>query len=508
MEYSPIRASLRDLLFVAFKRKWSVITILFVTLVVAVFWFWFVREDLYTTSAKVLVKLGQEQAPPATVVSGLPQVTGYRYQEVNSEVEILQNQDLLGRVVDELGLDKPGPEAPIPAERFARLRYLAKRSVRQVKSYFEDLLVRYGLRYRLAPREAVLYALSTGLDVHAQKDSNIFVAQLTMPYRESVSVVLNRLLDDYIGYRIGLYRTSGVAFFQEKAAESESELRKTGTELQKYEADGNISVLEKQQEELVHQIAASRGLMQDSELVFHNAQEKVNRLDIELASKEPNFARLGEFPKDSFPQTILGQLADLQKERERLRMTELDTGERIQNNRKQYQQLVNMLAANIRSAAADREADYRVRNSALEAQQQELARLHDRQMRWEELKRKIASRDETYTFFRRKLEEASTSAALEQQRVGNVTIIQRATVPFLPSGIRKTTLLGLSMLVAAFLSIAWMSIAEFFDHRIYARETLERYANAPVFAVIPSGRRPLAKLSKRELVARAVGDAR
>src|SRR6266571_5926324 len=172
MEYSPFRTSLRDVLIIAFKRKWSILTILLVAGLSAVVWLWVVRQDLYTASAKVLVKLGQEQVPPATVMTGLPQVVGYRYQEVNSEVDILQNQDLVARVVDELGLDKPSPPPPIPAEGFGRYRYLAKMYIQEVQTWFEDLLVRYGLRIKLTPREAVLYALSTGLDVHAQKDSN------------------------------------------------------------------------------------------------------------------------------------------------------------------------------------------------------------------------------------------------------------------------------------------------------------------------------------------------
>jgi uncharacterized protein involved in exopolysaccharide biosynthesis len=73
-------ATARDLLLVLFKRKWSILIILTVAALSAFVYLWFIREDVYTASAKILVKLGSEQAPPPTLLTGMPQAVGYRYQ--------------------------------------------------------------------------------------------------------------------------------------------------------------------------------------------------------------------------------------------------------------------------------------------------------------------------------------------------------------------------------------------------------------------------------------------
>src|SRR5688572_20894917 len=96
--------SSRDLLNVLLKRKWSV-TLVFLTGVLAsVVWLWVIRDDTYALTAKVLVRLGYEQAPSNTILSDRPlNVVSYRAQDVNSEIDILQNTELLGHVVDRLG---------------------------------------------------------------------------------------------------------------------------------------------------------------------------------------------------------------------------------------------------------------------------------------------------------------------------------------------------------------------------------------------------------------------
>jgi uncharacterized protein involved in exopolysaccharide biosynthesis len=495
MEYAPLQTSLRDIVFVLFKRKWSIITIMLVAILGSVVWLWVIRENVYTASSKLLVKLGQEQAPPPTV-NGIPMVTEYRFQEVNSEVEILQNHDLIASVVDEFKLYVPAAPQPPPPGGFALLKYRAKRIMAEVKDWADELMIRYGLKERISKRDAVILALEKALNVHPQKDTNIFVAELTLPYRRETPVILNRLIDKYMEYRIRLYRTRGVEFFQSRANASRRDVERLAQELQRYEKDGDISVLEKQQEQLVQQIASAETALHNSQLALDAARSKVARLDAELKKIEPNFGDLGEFDKESFPEGILRQLAELQRERERLRMTELDSGDRVHNNRSQFTVLAEMLSGNLRAVLAERQADQQTRKAAVVSLRGELAGLHNRQMNWESLKRKSKEDEEVYDYYRRKLEETASTVALENNRIGNVGIIERATDPVVPTGLRKTRLLAVSMLAAMFLALAWVSVAEFFDHKIYNPEHLEKHLGVPVLGVVRWSWRPLAVIGR------------
>jgi uncharacterized protein involved in exopolysaccharide biosynthesis len=479
------------LVFILFKRKWSVLTILATTMLVAVVWLWFIREDVYQISAKILVKIGPEQAPPPTVVGASPPlVVGYRYNEVNSEAAILDNAELLGRVIDKLGLDKPGPPPPVPERLIPRLRYEIRRVVRGTKEWFQEILVQIGLRPRLTYRERVLATLRRGLSVEPLRDSNVFVASMVTPYREGSSLLLNQLLEEYQEFRLRLYQDESVEFFRNEATRSAESLSRAEVELQRYESSWDISTFERQEAVLLDQIAHAQALFNEADLELQEVSSKVARLEQELGKDDPNFGALGEFAAESFPQQVLVQLAELQRERERLRMTELDTGDRLQNNRSQFRALSDMLAANLRTVLKEKQAVHKARETSLETLQEDLRTLHDKQMKWKALTRTTRELEGLYSFYRNKLEEASAAAALKQQHIGNVAIIEHAIDPVVPAGMRKTTLLGLAAMMAIFAALTWVAIAEFFDHRFYSGDDLEKHLLVPVITVAPATKKP------------------
>ena len=495
MNYPSRQTSLYDLVFVLFKRKWSFLGIIFIGVFSSAVWVLCVREDVYTAKAKILVKLGQEQAPPATVVGGTPLVMGNRAEDVNSEAEILQNTELIAKIVDEIGLDRPIPIPPPKPGFFPLLRYRVRSLVRTINQWIDDEMAHLGLREPVSPRQKAIALIQGGLKVQPGRESNVFSPELTLPDREGSAFVLNRLITYYMEFRSKLYRTRGIELFQKSLDTNNEDLNQAEQELQRFEAQGDISLLQAQQTELVKQIAETEPSVKNAEIAFQDAAAHVTRLDGELGRPEPNFGALGEFDRDSFPNTILRQIATLQQEREALRMTQLDNSDRVQNNRNQMNVLVGMLAANLRSVLAEKQSDYLARKQDLENLEARLTKLHQEQMEWDDLKRKTAGLEENVTFYRRKLEEAKAESQEEQQRIGNVILVQAATPPAGPSGLRKTWLLGLAMILSATLALVWISVLEILDHGIHRADVLESELNAPVLAVVPST--PMALLTAK-----------
>jgi uncharacterized protein involved in exopolysaccharide biosynthesis len=491
METVIPQASARDLAFILFRRKWSFLLVLSGAIIGAVIWLWIIRDDLFVTQAKVLVKLGREQAPPSSVVGATPMVVGYRSQDLNSEIDIFQSTEIIARVVDKYHLDKPKPPAPVPQKLLPRLRYQAKRLVRELADWRDQWLITLGLRERLTPRETTITILQAALTVVAQRDSNVFVAQLRLPERVGSSLVLSALLDEYLTYRMKMFETQGTSVFRSEVGKNEGALQKAEADLQDYEKHWDIASLEKQEEVLVDQIARARIVLRDAEASYQEALSKVQALDVEVKKPEPNFGSLGDFERDSFPQGILRQLADLQKEREKLRMTDLDATERVMNNRQQFQVLAAMLGANLRSVMAEKQANYELRKAAFEGLEKELQSLHSKQMKWAALKRKSVETEGIYSFYKRKFEENSAANTLEKNRVTNIAVIEHPMDAVQPDGMRKTMLLALAAGFALLAALAWVSIVEFFDHRVYTRDDLERYVSAPVLAVVERGKNPL-----------------
>lgn len=480
----------RDLISILFRRKWSMLLIFLTGAIGAVAWIWVVRDDSYELIAKVLVKIGYEQTSSNTVLNDRPAtVIGNRVQDVNSEVDILQNTELLARVVDRLNLDRPGPPPPYPQGLFARTRWHAKDVAKRVRDTIDEVLIVAGLRPRLTYREKVLATLRAGLLVVPQKDSNVFVARMLVNFREHSSVVLNTLLDEYLAFRLKLWKGDGtVDFYKSQADAGARALGAAEAALHRFEAASDINVLARQQDVLLLAISDAEAQLSGAELALVDARAKRARLKRELAAEEPNFAVSGEFATGSFPETLLAQMSALQREREKLRMTELDTGVRLQNLKSQFAVYLSQIGTYVRSVEAEKQAAYDSRLAAATRLRNELRALHAQEGKWNDLKRGVKLLEDNYLGYRSRLTEAVGVEALENRRIGNVVIVEHATDPPAPAGIRKLTLLGLSLAVALFAALAWVAVAEFFDHGIYSADALQRHAEAPVLAVIPTAR--------------------
>jgi len=482
------RASARDLALILFKRKWSVVAVFLVTMLGFLFWMFVIRDETYVVSTKVLVKFGREQAPPPSVMGAPPQLVAYRSEDVNSEMAIFQSTDSVAQVVDELHLDRPIVE-PVPAGFFARAKYETKRVMHEVKDWYEGVLVTVGLRPRLTPKEKTVFGLMEGLKVASDKDSTVFIASLALPYRHGSAGVLNALLDKYLVKRQELYSNGGASFFRSSLNDATAQLHASEERLQEFENDKGIADLIRQETILLDHVAQARAAWKEEDYTRREDQGRVDRLDQELKKPNPDFAAIAEFEHEGFRQTLIKQLADLQREREQLRMTYLDSTDRVQNNRKQYDALASMLTVNMRTALEEVTQQEQLRRASYDALQKELDDLHDKQMKWADLKRNVGDAEANYLLYRRKYEESLADETMERERISNVAVIERASEPLAPAGMRKTMLLGLATLACILTALLWVTIAEFFDHGIYTVEALQREVDAPVLAAIPSGTR-------------------
>ena len=485
MENPLPQVSARELVFVLMKRRWSIFFLLLASVIGSFVYLFLIREDIYAVTARVLVKLGREQAPPPTLMWSGPLVVGYRTNEVNSEMEILQATSLVNKVIDDLHLDQPSPPEPPPPGVFAKTKYYSRLANRTVKEFIEEAYIRVGLRERLSLREKVLDTLQKSINVKAAKDSNVFVVVLGTPYRKGATLVLNKLLDEYLIHRQTIYQSKGAEFFRNQADRSMEELRAADKQLQDFENRENISALTKQEETLVEQINRDQAFVREARILRNESAHKVRQLEIQLKSSDPNFAAVGDFPRDSFQQNMLNQLADLEREREKLRLTELETGEKVVNNRQQFRVLSVMLEANLRSGLAEREANLAARSKSLGEMENELRSRHGKVSEWISLKRKAVDLEGSYTAYRKKMSENKVDFEMQNASLGNVVIIDRPVDPIMPVGLRKTTLLGIIMLTALFVALAWVSIAEFLDQSVYSASQATRALGAPVLAELP-----------------------
>jgi uncharacterized protein involved in exopolysaccharide biosynthesis len=486
MENLLPQTSARDLALIVFKRKWSLLAIFAATMAAFFVWLFLIHDDMYEVDAKVLVKIGREQAAPPSVMGASPMLVAYRSQDLNSELDIFQSGDSIAHVVDELHLDQPTVQ-PVPEGFLARAKYELKQAMRVVKDWYDEMMINIGMHERLSRREKTIFALRQGLSLHAQKDSNVFIASLTLPQRVGSARVVNALVDRYLELRQTLYHNQDTSFFQSAVDSSGAKLQDAEQRLQAFENEGGIAQLEKQESVLIEQVAMTRAAWKEADYARQEFEGRIVRLDAELKKSDPELAGVAEFGYENFQQSVMKQLADLQREREKLRMTELDDGDRIQNNRQQFARLAQILSVNLRTALAEKEQQTALRRAAYEAMDQQLKQLHDKQAQWAGLKRKTQDGEIAYQLFRRKLEEAAADDAMQARQISNVSVIERANDPLAPAGMRKTTLLEFALAGALLAALFWVTVAEFFDDRVYTVDQLHRHVTTQVLASIPAG---------------------
>ncbi|MBI5836205.1 MAG: hypothetical protein HZB25_03060 [Candidatus Eisenbacteria bacterium] len=485
MTQDVFQTSMRDIATVVFRHLRAVVIIVVTALVCALAWMFLLREDAYEVSAKLLVRIGREQAAPTTVLDPRSMFIAERALDVNSEVEILYNRELLAGVVDQLGLDRAPAAAPAPRGPFAWARHQLRQAVLGIRTRITDALVVLGFREKLTPRQQAIAMLEHSLRVTRQRDSNIVVATLTLPAREGASLVLNTIIDRYQRFRSTLFQDrSAVNFFRLRAGESRSRLAATEQELQRFERAGGIRSLEDQKRTLVGQLAELQNAEDEAGLACQEARARVERFEAQASQHDPDFSSVGSFKEGSYLQQLIVDLSALRRERERLKLVELEDGRRAQNTQRQFDLVMGLLRSSLRTDLLERQASQEARRRARARAQAQLDSLQQEQMTWTSMKRALAGLEENDALYRRKLEEASATSALGQQGIGNVAVVEYATDPLGPSGMRKSMLLLVCLAVSLFAAAAWVTLTEFFDHRIHTAEALEQWAGAPVIATV------------------------
>ena len=408
MSPDQLQTSLRDLTIILFKRKWSIVTIILATMLGSVVYLFLMRGDVYQVTAQILVKLGQEQAAPPTMIGKRVNIVVQLDHAVNAEIAILQSTQLIEKLVDHLQLDKPPPKRLRPPGWLGGLRYDVKALVKQLKQWKTDLKIYLGLQEKLTPREQMVALLDGALHVEAAHRSNVVVATLYVPIRQGSSTILNTLLDLYLTFRPKIYQDpSAVDFFKDQVRGSLERLEKSQRALHEFETATDIIPLEEQRSIILREIARARAAFQTATLEVEDAASKVANLERELTKSEPDFAALGEFGPNSFPESIQRQLTDLQREREQMRMIELDDGIRIRNNRDQFTALMSVLSSHLRSVFSHKTEMLKSRKRPLDSLKRSLKALHDEAVTWRSLVRQVELDEQDYRFHKTKLQEST-----------------------------------------------------------------------------------------------------
>jgi len=474
------RFTVRDFAAVAFRRSRTLLYcffgILLGSLIAAAMW------PTYRAQTEIMVRR-QRVDPVVTAEQNNPMVVSSTVteEEINSEVELITSEDVLRKVVLECGLDKP----------HSRLGSWLSSS---------DPERRIG---------KAIKGLRSGLGVDSLPKTNVIRITYSSSNPQMAARVLSVLDDVYLQKNEEVQRTPGqFAFFDQQTQRAKAELdaaeerlkafpRETGT------ANPNLArdiALQK-----VNDFNASLG---QTEAALAESKKKIEAME-QLSQTTPTRLTTQMRQQDDAPvlQQMKSTLLALELKRSDLAskyqpdyppLQELDreiadtrvaiAGEKPLNDVTTDQ---NPASAWINAELVKTKAEVRgFEAKAAETKvliSQILAaagKLDTEGVEQGDLLRTAKAAEENYLLYLHKREEARISDALDAQRILNVAIAERPSVPSLP---RQSLLMyGLvGIFLAATVSAGVVFTLEYFDPSFHTPAEVEAFFNRPVLAAVP-----------------------
>ncbi len=472
----------RDLLSVIF-RQLRVATVTFVVVLLACVSYRLL-SPAYRAEMKVLVSRGR--VDPA--VTPAPTQTPLEREEVseeelNSEVELLHDQEMLTTVTQAAGL--------FPESGFSVWKLLGESD--------DERLAR-------AVRQ-----LDRQLSVEPSRKTTLITVTYDSSNPAKAANVLKCLEGAYLEQHSRLHRPGGETnFFEQQIAESRRQLQAAETRLMDFSRDEGIVSASQQRDIALQRLGEAEATERTNQVEIAATAQRVRMLLSKLPSlpeRATTVIRNSDNPQ--LMGKIKAKLLELQLKRTELLTKYEPTYRLVQEVDQQIAETKKSIAqeelAPLRDQSTDLDPDHawakgelvkaEVELSALQARaaagkqllaayQSEAGSLGDRAIKQDELLSDLKAAEEEYLLYMGKREEARIGDALDERRILNVAIAEQPAVPALP--LRSALSFGvLSLLFAGSVSTTLAFTVDRLTPAFRTPDEVVAYLGAPVLASLP-----------------------
>jgi uncharacterized protein involved in exopolysaccharide biosynthesis len=470
--------SLRDIVAVLFRQRWPML-ITFALVVIAAIasgrW-----EPKYEAQMKIMVRRQRADAIVSPSANA-PESSGDQVSEeyLNSEVELLNSDDLLRKVAQTTGLaGKSGMSNDHEDEVriAAAVRQLAKEL--DIKPLRKTNVISVSYQDRDPKMAAgVLSALAAAymekhLEVHRSSGELQFFDQQSAEYQKRLGRAQENLTDFTKQTHVVSAELERDAALRQ-ANDFDATARQAATAIA--ETNKRISSLKEQLPDIqgrvttVRHTAANAALLQQLESTVLSLQLK----RVELLTKfEPTY-RLVQEVDQQIAETEKAQ-AEVQSQPIQDESTDLNPNYQwVQAELTKNQTDLNGLQARAGEAGFNAE---QFRKHAEQLEQEEVVQ--------QGLLQDARTQQDNYLLYAHKREEARISDALDQRGILNVAIAEQPVVPALPNGSPLSAAL-ITFLLAGSLSLSAAFVCDFTDPSFRTPDEVTNYLGIPVLAALP-----------------------
>jgi polysaccharide biosynthesis protein PslE len=407
-------------------------------------------------------------------------------------VELLKSRDLLAQVAVATGLQNRN-EISI-GERLKRV--ISKHST------------------QADPQRAIASAaagIGRQLQVQPLRKSAIIEVTYASEDPKLAADVLTSLSDHYLDKHLAVHRPSGAfAFFEQETERYGKELALVQARLNEQNRKEAVISVQVQRENALRRVGELEAAEQTTQAQVAETAARIRVLEAQLASTPVRAEAQIRRGSPVLLEQLHSTLATYELKRIELQRIFQPDYPLVQEVETQIVKLQGEIAAAEASPlveeTTDRNPTYDYLTTELAKSRSELAGLQarvnvtarslaaDRERAWQleqvtltqqGLVRAATQAEQNQLIYSRKREEARISNALDAQRILNVAIAEKATVPFEPSGPSRAVLLLFGALFAALVSVGLACLADYLDPSFRTPDEVEAFLGLPVLASIP-----------------------
>lgn len=476
----------REVLGILFRNK-RILLVTFVAIFAGVVLAVFLFGTKYQAQTEILVKHQRsDNVVSADASTQTRQSSDHaRQREINTEIALLQSQDLLAKVVKACGLDTSHHH------------------------FWSGWLPSWGPKS--SKTETAVRHVQKHLEVSSVPDSNIIQVRYTSHDPQRAARVLKALDKFYIAKHVAVYRPAGVVkFFQSQEKHYKTELADAETQLASFNTQQDAPAPDVEKNLVLKQASQFGGQLQQTRASITSTEKEIRAIQAELAKTPARIATqhtTGQNPQ--LMANLKSTLQNLEIQRTALLAKYQPTYRPVKEIEKQIAQVKATIASVQKSPmqqeTTDQNPTYETLESRLAQEEAKLAALHaqaiamapvvhtyykqavllDRkQIKQQNLLRNIKTAQQSYLLYYQKTQQARISDALNRRRILNVAVAETAAVPSLPVNSPSILILAGGIL-ALIISMGTAFTVDYMNPSFRTPDEVIRFLDVPVLAALP-----------------------
>jgi uncharacterized protein involved in exopolysaccharide biosynthesis len=480
----PVSPTLRELAMVLFRQRRIFIGVAGLVFLVAVVYAF--AGATYRAQIRVLVRRGRADPPVAAQENAPPDFSRAEVteEELNSEVELLKDDDVLLRVVEANDLAahdwlrwlRPNEEQAARAERAVR-------------------------------------KLSKRLNVEPLKKTNLLAVSYDAPDPQVAAHVLQSVASVYLDKHMEVHRPGGqLHFFDRQTGESRRQLEEANKNLVAFTKRRGVVMAAQERDLMLQRVDELETSYQGTQIEVSETEHRVQELNAQLAKlPERTTTQVRTADNPELMRALKASLLDLELKRTQL-LTKFEPNHRlVQEVEQQILQAKAAVTAErltpLHDETTDQNPNYEWARTELQKAQVELKGLEAREATTDahlagyrararqlgedaivqnDLTRSENEAEENYLLYVKKREEARMGDALDEGGIVNVAIAEQPIVPALPvwpAGI--VLVVGFAAALTSGTGAAFA--ADYLDPALRTPEDALACLEVPVLASLPRG---------------------